>query len=124
MNRNAIVIGFILIVAGSASFADVSDLRSSTREIRFGLADHGRSLDLAQRKDVRRNLALSFITLQKLAVKRGAPVPPPGRSLISLAVALQRLVEMTPNRQLPPAAQSQLQRQLARASSIVQSKID
>ena len=112
------------IAVSSVASADVADLRSSAREIRFGLIDHGHALSLPERKLVRRNLAESFITLQKNARRRGAPIPSPGRSLVSLSVALQRLIEATPNQQLSPAAQAQLQRQMARASSILQSKIE
>lgn len=110
------------------SQAEIAQLRSVSREIRFGLGDHGHSLNLAERKAIRKDLALTYLALAKYSRERrgssAQTVPPPGRSLISLATAVQRLIESTPRQGLSAANQSQLERQLAHASLVLRSKLE
>ena len=96
--------------------ADIRDLRSLAREIRYALSNHGRELSLEERKLVRRDLAMTILTVQHVTGKKANA----GRSLVGLATTAQRLLDFTSETELRPLTQRQLERRLARTALLLE----
>lgn len=108
-------VSFLLGISFSANAA-VGDLRSLSREIRYGLASHGRALTIPERKTVRFELASSIVSIEKVTGRRARA----GTTLQGLATTAQRLLDTATERELSPAVQRKLERRLARCAFLLE----
>ena len=106
-----LVVVSLMIFTFSAR-ADLGDLRSMAREVRFGLSDHGRSIKRSDRFEIREDLLIT-IRLVEHATGHLASASP---SMIGLATSSQRLLEAATPAQLSPELQRSIEHHLARAA--------
>lgn len=100
--------------------ADVRDLRSLAREIRYALSNHGRELSPSERRFVRQDLAMTILTVQRFTGRRANA----GRTLVGLATTAQRLLDLTSENELRPQTQRQLERRLTRTAFLLERRLE
>lgn len=108
----------VLLFVAVPVWAEMGDLRSIAREVRYALVNHGRELTPRERFYVRRDLAMTILTLQHKTGRRAHA----GYSLVGLATTAQRLLEKTGEKELQPATQRQIEKRLSRTAYLLETK--
>jgi hypothetical protein len=109
----------LVLCFANAAQAEIGDLRSLSREVRYALSSHGRALTPRERFVVRRDLAMTIITLQRTTGRRAHA----GYSLVGLATTTQRLLDLSSDKELRPSTQRQIERRLSRTADLLERKI-
>ncbi len=110
-----ILISLIPLLITFPSRAEIGDLRSLAREIRFALADHGYDLTKAERQIVREDLVHTIRTIERITGRSANA----GHTLEGLATSAQRLLDSANESQLRPATQRRIERRLARTAGLL-----